>query len=625
MDREQKRSELRAVKSRIKEGDPRDAYEVLRELAEPGDDFSLQSRYASLYGRLEEQALELAPMRLALLGSSTMEHFAPILKWWLAREGFAAHIHVAEYDSIHQTVLDPSSELYSLGKDAIVWIFTSHRDIRFPVEPGASSEDVESAVEAAVADTASLWEALARNASCQVIQNNADRPLERVFGNYEAGAPWSRSNMLRAYNCGLAKAVTPGVTLFDLDAVSSAFGLERWHDPRYWHHSKHAFSFDAYGMVAFQGARLVAAMKGKAKKCLVLDLDNTLWGGVIGDAGLAGIRLGDGPDGEAFADFQEYILGLKRRGVILAVCSKNEEAAAKEPFERHPDMRLRLEDIAVFRANWENKADNIRDIAETLNIGLDSLVFVDDNPAERALVRTLLPEVAVPEIPEDPSHYTRVLDGGRYFEAVGFSEEDKVRGDLYRANAERTRHRDTHTDLSGYLKSLDMVARVGGFDDFNLPRIAQLVNKSNQFHLTTTRYSEAELRAIAADSSNVCLHFRLLDKFGDNGLICVVILRPAEPDAFQIDTWVMSCRVLSRTMEEFVCNEIVAAAAAAAGGRRRLVGKYIPTKKNRLVAGLYERLGFAPLGSDSGSTLWGLDILPGRPPLACFIDRDDSA
>ena len=604
------------IKTIAAAGDHIGALAALRRLARHEDDFVTQRKYARLVNKLPKDGLELQPLKLALLASSTTDHFAEILRLWLALEGFDADIFQPPFGQTAQSVLDPASALYAFAPD-MVWFFGNWRDLRMEVAPGAGRPEVEAAVQAAVAEAAGLWHALQRHSPALIVHNNADIPAMDVFGHLEATVPWSRRSLLRRYNLALADALPPGVSLFDLDHLSACWGKDRWTDSRYWYHSKHAFAFDAAGTLAFQFARLAGAAKGLAKKCLVLDLDNTLWGGVIGDDGMDGIKLGNGAAGEAFADFQDYARELKERGIILAVCSKNEDANAREPFERHPAMRLRLDDIAVFRANWNNKADNIREIAETLNIGLDSLVFADDNPAERLLVRDVLPMVTVPELPEDPALYAAALHRERLFETLSFSAEDRGRNDYYRANASRSDLRHAYADLAAFQKSLAMVAETGPIDSFALPRAAQLINKSNQFHLTTTRYGDAEIRAMLADPHWQGRHFSLKDRFGDNGLISVVLLQARGEDAV-IDTWVMSCRVLGRGMEEFIANEMIRTAGAM--GCRRLVGRYIPSKKNKLVADLYPRLGFAPVTGQTpdGATVWRLDVAT-APPLTTFI------
>jgi FkbH-like protein len=388
---------------------------------------------------------------------------------------------------------------------------------------------------------------------------------------------------------------------------SANVGLERWSEARHWHASKLTIAPDFIPLYADVVLRTVAAIYGKSRKCLVLDLDNTLWGGVIGDDGLAGIKLGQGsPTGEAFLAIQQLAKQLRSRGVILAVCSKNEEDAARSPFQSHPDMLLAESDIAVFQANWTDKASNLRAIAATLNIGIDALVFLDDNPAERMQVRRELPMVAVPELPEDPALYPQILAAAGYFETVSFSVEDKNRAEYYRSNAQRAEILNKTGDMQSYLRSLDMICEINPVDAMSRARSSQLINKSNQFNLTTRRYSEGEIEALETDVGAHLIQVRLTDKFGDNGIISVIIARNAE-DGWAIDTWLMSCRVLGRRVEEAVLGHLATAARAA--GAKTLSGAYIPSPKNRMVADHYQKLGFAPTGAaEDGTTSWSLDL-----------------
>ncbi len=427
--------------------------------------------------------------------------------------------------------------------------------------------------------------------------------------------------MFRLFNLELAQAANSGVTIFDLDYISSFFGKHEWHDNRYWYHSKHAFSLDATGLVAFEYARLIGAVKGVSKKCIVLDLDNTLWGGVIADDGIEGILLGDTVNGEAFVDFQKYLLALKNRVVILTVCSKNEENNAKKPFLKHPDMVLKLDDISVFIANWNDKASNIREIAEILNIGLDSLVFIDDNPAERALVNSFLPMVVAPDLPEDPTEYIRTLDTGHFFETISFSDEDRSRSEYYRNNTSRKTLEKKFSNLSDFLTNLKMVGRAGNFDSFNLPRIVQLINKSNPFNLTTIRYSENDIISFMNDKNYFGRYYYLNDVFGENGLISVVILEKQPDDILYIDTWVMSCRVLSRGMEEFIADDITAIAQDL--GCTTIRGKYVPTKKNNLVKELYKRLNYNLILENDGTTEWELNVADNQPCYDFYIAKEE--
>ena len=370
----------------------------------------------------------------------------------------------------------------------------------------------------------------------------------------------------------------------------------------------------------FSAASLLAAQMGLSKKCLVLDLDNTCWGGVIGDDGLGGIRLGQGDaEGEAFVAFQQYAKALKQRGVLLAVCSKNEEHIAKEVFEKHTEMVLRLDDISCFMANWTDKAANLREIARRLNIGLNSLVFIDDNPAERGLVRQLTPEVAVPELPEDPAGYIAAIEPYRYFQTLAIGKEDLQRAEYYRANSEREDALTGSANVEEYLRSLAMVARIGPITPMSLERSAQLINKSNQFNLTTRRRSAAEVSALVADSQWLTRTVSLADRFGDNGLISVLLAK-VEGDSLVIDTWLMSCRVLKRGVETLLNNNICRWAAER--GLRRICGDYIVTAKNDLVREHYAGLGYAKIADEgNGHTRWEMPLAAGWAPQLVSIEE----
>jgi FkbH-like protein len=403
-----------------------------------------------------------------------------------------------------------------------------------------------------------------------------------------------------------ARADAQGVDVIALDAWCARHGLWSWHDPALWHRAKQEIHPNAAPFYGDLVARLLAAAQGTSAKVLVLDLDNTLWGGIIGEDGLAGIALGQGSAaGEAFTEFQRYVHALGRRGIILAVCSKNEESNALEPFERHPEMILKRDDIACVMANWDDKATNLRAIAATLNVALDSVVFVDDNPAERAIVRRELPMVAVPELPSDVSLFPAALSEAGYFEGRQITQDDLARGRHYQANAARSRHIAATTDMEGYLRSLEMRAIWGRFDAANKARVVQLVNKTNQFNLTTRRITDAEVDTLIEDSSALTVHIRLVDRFGDNGIIAVVIGAFA-PDSrdMELHTWLMSCRVLGRGVENSTLNII--AEQARALGAERLIGVYRPSAKNAMVRDHYAKLGFVSLNGDG--TRFALDL-----------------
>ena len=441
-----------------------------------------------------------------------------------------------------------------------------------------------------------------------VIFQTVPPPTETIFGSADRRVGNTMGSFIAALNLRILQSVDAPHLVFDMETLAQSVGLDDWHDAIQWHAYKLPFAQRLVPLVADHLARLLAAWKGLSRKCLVMDLDNTLWGGVIGDDGLENIAVGQGSAaGEAYLDVQRMALKLRQRGIVLAVSSKNDDAVARSPFRDHPDMLLREEHIAVFQANWSDKAANLRAIAEKLDIGTDALVLLDDNPAERAQIRLELPEVAVPELPSDPAYYPRALSAAGYFEATTVVEEDLKRADMYGQNAQRLELLESSSDLGGYLKSLKMQISFSDFEPLGRARIAQLINKSNQFNLTTRRYSEAEVAKMEAEPDLVTLQVRLRDCFGDNGMIAVIIARAAASHTFEIDTWLMSCRVLKRRVEEACLAEL--AARVRARGGRKLVGRFIPTGRNELVREHYAKLGFAQTEETAdGTTVWSLDL-----------------
>ena len=376
-------------------------------------------------------------------------------------------------------------------------------------------------------------------------------------------------------------------------------------------------SVNALPYVASRVVDIIGAIRGQFKKCLILDLDNTIWGGVIGDDGLEGIELGHSLGiGKAFTEFQMWVKKLKQRGIIICVASKNNEETAKEPFEKHPDMVLKLDDIAVFMANWETKVDNIRAIQGILNISFDSMVFLDDNPFERNIVRENIPGITVPELPEDPGKYLEYLYSLNLFETASYSNADKDRTKQYQVEAKRVSLAKTFTNEADFLKSLDMISTVTGFTKFNTPRVAQLSQRSNQFNLRTIRYTETDITSMAENPDIIDLSFTLEDKFGDNGLIAVVIMKKQDEETFFIDTWFMSCRVLKRGMENFTLNTMVECAKKK--GFKRIIGEYLPTPKNKMVEQHYPNLGFTPLSESPVGSRYVLDV-NSYLPKECYI------
>jgi len=560
-------------------------------------------------------------VRLAILGSSTLAHLhAGVRVAGLRREIWITSFE-AEYGQYRQALLDPGSGLHAFRPDTVLFAFDAHH-LAQGVHPRMDGEAAEAALKEAVDGIVSCWGLAQRAFGASVIQQAVLDVFPALMGGNEHLLPGSRSRFVRALNMALRQAAAAhGVDLLALDEAARVDGLRTWHDPALWHRSKQEVSpvmSPSYGELV---ARLVAARHGRSYKCLVLDLDNTLWGGVIGDDGLEGIVLGQGSAlGEGYAAVQAHAKALAERGIILAVCSKNDEANALEPFERHPDMVLRRADIACFRASWDDKAANLRAIAGALNIGLDAMVFLDDNPFERNLVREALPMVAVPEWDDEPALVPRMLADAGYFESVGLTQEDRARTAQYQGNQARQALAADASDLEGYLRGLEMRLVWGRFDEVGLQRIVQLINKTNQFNLTTQRLSEAEVRAVMADPAALGLQMRLIDRFGDNGIVAVVIGRLDGEGGFAISTWLMSCRVLGRQMEQATLVLVVAEAVRM--GARRLVGAYSPTQKNAMVRDHYERLGFSVAKvAEDGASLAVLELAGFVPP--CLIMRLD--
>lgn len=533
----------------------------------------------------------LPQYKLALMGDCATQHLATALRGYGAYAGLGLSVFDADYNQIDAQVMDPGSELYRFAPQAVlIQMCTEKLYEAFCAAPLSCRA---SFAEDTYARILRIWQQINASIRTTILQCNfplLDDGAFGQFGNKTADSflfQQRKLNFLLMQGCQEVK----NVYLMDLDALQSAVGRKQFSDPKLYYIAKMPISVDVLPQVAKLVIDQIQALRGLTKKCVVLDLDNTLWGGVIGDDGLSGIQIGELGTGHAFSDLQAWLKELKNRGMLLAVCSKNNEPAAKEPFEKHPEMILRLEDISMFVANWEDKASNIRNIQRTLNIGMDSLVFLDDNPFERNLVRSMIPEITVPELPEDPALYLQYLRSLGLFETASYSAEDAGRTQQYRQQAERAVFESSFQSYDDYLEGLDMKAVAAPFDVFHYPRIAQLTQRSNQFNLRTVRYTEAEIEAISQDSSKITLYFTLKDKFGDHGLISVVILDKQEPGTLFVSEWLMSCRVLKRGMEEFIINKIVK--TAADHGYEKVIGEYIPTAKNAMVKDLYEKMGFA--------------------------------
>ncbi len=531
-------------------------------------------------------------MKLAVLGSYSIQHLVKLLRLFLDRENILADIYEGEYDGINMDVLDDSSGLYSFEPRFVV-ILLRHNDFKW-----GSEEDLKAAEDY----VNSLFSHLSKINGVTVFISNIASPPERPWGTLEADYDHTQRAFISRFNLYLASNRPGNTRIIDMEYLSSLKGKENWFDNTSYFLTKQGFNMEYLKDVASEITTMIMPDLGRVRKCLVLDLDNTLWGGVVGDEGPEGINVDPGdPIGEAYRAFQEYILLLKRRGVLLAVNSKNDEEIAKEPFEKNPDMILKLSDIACFVANWSDKAGNMAYIAKQLNIGIDSLVFFDDNPAEREIIKKFCPEVYVINVPEEPENYVDVLDRANPFEWTGVTKEDMARADSYQENKKREEMASSFVDYKEYLKALEMRGKAGIVGQTESERFAQLTNKSNQFNLRTMRYSDGEIREMMDDDDIRLIYVSLSDKFTQYGVISCIVLRNGrsvdwlKDDDCLIENWCMSCRVLKRSVELFAFKYICRAAREM--GAKRLIGEYIRTRKNSMVEGLYASLGFRPADS----------------------------
>ena len=548
------------------------------------------------------------PVRIAVLGGATTNEVADLLELLLLSEGIKPSFYQSEFNKYYEdAVLEPGK--IKAFEPNIVYIHTHWHNIqRFPAA-GTSEPDFQALVAAEASRFRSIWNSLEENVGCQIIQNNFEHPPMQALGNLDGVSSSGRTRFVYELNLEFAKSASSSRRLLvqDLNALSARIGHVRWFDWNRWYSYKILTTPEASLAIAQSLASMICAMLGKAKKCLVLDLDNTLWGGVIGDDGLDKIQIGkETALGEAYTAFQNYCLTLRERGILLAVCSKNDPEIGRSGFT-HPDSVLKLEHFSSFKANWEPKHENIKAIAEELNLGLDSFVFVDDNPAERAIVAAQLPQVTVPDVGSEVSLFPSVLQARGCFETVNLSQEDLERAETYTANTRRAALQSKFADYGEYLDSLEMRAEIEPFQSIYLERIAQLINKTNQFNLTTRRYTLAEVEQTSRSSDYITLYGKLTDTFGDNGLVSVIIGR-REDRILHLDLWIMSCRVLKRDMEVAMCDALIEHARDA--GIQQILGYYRRTSKNAMVENHYAKLGFALefRAEDGAQSVWNLMV-----------------
>jgi FkbH-like protein len=558
--------------------------------------------FSQLKRNLKNDFSRLEPVRVALLGDSSTQFLAQALRATGYDRSFDVKIWEADFNQIERQVFDQTAELYQFKPQVIILFHSTHELLG---EYNKLDADHYIGLAASRLDLIDrLYQAIRTRLAAKVIYYNYPEINDAVFGNYSNKTESSFLFQLRKLNYEIMRYAgrRGDFYVYDLGSLQNQLGKGRLFSPSIYVNTGMVLAVDALPNVAEGTMDLIGAFSGRQKKCVILDLDDMIWGGVVGDDGMENIEIGSLGIGKAFTEFQYWLKKLKNRGIILAVCSKNTESVAKEPFERHPDMILGLDDIAVFIANWENKVDNIRRIQAILNIGFDSMVFLDDNPFERNMVREGIPAVTVPELPEDPADYLEFLYSLNLFETAVISGEDGERTKLYQTEAGRSAERQDYNNEDAFLSGLNMISRVRSFDPLNVPRVAQLSQRSNQWNLRTVRYSEAELMKTAGSPDSFTFSFSLEDKFGDNGIIGVIILKSEPERILFIDSWLMSCRVLNRGMENFMLNTIVAFAMER--GYRKLKGEYLPTLKNEIVRDHYRNLSFLP-----ENECWILDLV----------------
>jgi FkbH-like protein len=545
--------------------------------------------FNSLKKNLKRDFKDFKNFRIAVLGDSATQLLVQAIKGYGYVENIKFECFEAGYEQIERQILDSSSDLYQ-WRPEYVFIFQSTQKF-FNKFYSINDKDKQYFSEQLIYRTKMLCDALNSRLNCKIIFSNFPEIDDGVYGNYFNKMRKSAGYQLRECNYKLMNICQEYKNLFinDINILQNRHGFFSIYDPKMYINLSMVYSINFLPAIAKNSVDIIKALSGSFKKCLILDLDNTLWGGIIGDDGIENIQVGNLGIGKAFTEFQQWLRQLKQRGIILAVCSKNDEHTAKEPFEKHPDMVLKLDDFAVFVANWNTKVDNIKYIQSVLNIGFDSIVFCDDNPVEREMVRTYIKDITVPELPEDPAEYVLHLSSLNLFETATSTHEDVKRTKLYQQEAKRRDVQALFNNEDEFLYSLNMVSLVKPFNSFIIPRVSQLTQRSNQFNLRTVRYTEDEVLQISNSKEYLTLYFSLEDKFGDYGIISIIILKKINKALF-IDTWIMSCRVLKRNVEKFVLNNIVE--LARNNGFDTIIGEYLPTSKNDLVKDHYKDLGF---------------------------------
>ncbi len=554
---------------------------------------------------LENKTTKFMDKRIAILGGSTTSEIKNMIELFLLNNGIKPSFYESEYNKFYEDGMFDNPELVDFNPE-IIYIHTSNRNILNWPAVADKADDINQMLDAESAKFQGLWDHLFDKYHCPIIQNNFELPSYRLLGNQDAVTLQGRScyvNRLNEMIYDYARS-HENFYIHDINYESASYGLDQWSNQQHWHMYKYAMAVDAIPYTAYGVATIIKSILGKNKKVLALDLDNTLWGGVIGDDGVDNIEIGqETPLGQIYSEFQTYVKEQKQIGTLLTVISKNNEDTARSGFDR-PDSVLHTDDFVSFKANWEPKDRNLVEEANELNLLPESFVFVDDNPAEREIIRQSIPGVAVPEVGQVES-YIRTIDRAGYFEVTKISDDDLKRNEMYQANAKRSSLQTSFADYGDYLKSLEMVGTIKPFEDIYMSRIAQLSNKSNQFNLTTRRYTQAEIEEISANENYITLYGKLEDKFGDNGVVSVLIGQ-IKGTELHMDLWLMSCRVLKRDMEYAMMDELVRQAKAK--GITSIIGYYYPTAKNSMVKEFYGQLGFEKTSEDEAGSTWKFSI-----------------
>jgi FkbH-like protein len=578
----------------------------MKQLDYPFDCSYLLSKKKKLKEELLSDGTLRTEKRIAVLGGYTTSNILLMLELFLLNQGIAPVFYESEFDQYYQDAMFPNAALEKFKPD-IIYICTSNRNVlRYP-ELTDEKNTVGQLLHEEYYKFSGMWERLAKVYHCPVIQNNMEMPFYRLMGNKEVSDIHGKVNFLTRLNmmfCEYAQT-HKNFYLCDVNYISADYGLKDWSDPFYWYMYKYAVNINAIPYLSFNVANIIKSIFGKNKKGFVLDLDNTLWGGVIGEDGVDHIALGpEDSKGQAYLEFQRYLKEHKQLGLILNINSKNDEENAKKGLE-HPDSELKPDDFIVIKANWESKDRNFKQIAEELNLLPESLVFVDDNPAERHIVTEQLKGVSAPEL-NQVRHFIQILDRSGFFEATTLSADDSIRNEMYKENIRRQELKAEFSDYHEYLLNLEMKAEIKPFEPVYMARISQLTNKSNQFNLTTKRYTQSEIEAVAARDNYITIYGKLADRFGDNGVVSVVIGR-IDNCVCHIDLWIMSCRVLKRDLEFAMMDRLVRQCKKK--GIKKIAGYYYPTEKNRMVKDFYGLQGFEKIEEDSqGNTIWNYTI-----------------